>query len=88
MLDAVASVSLMSDEEEALQVHHDDGRWHRRTPDIQYTACGKPIYRLGQNLRHDSYQGPICDQCFTPFEMSISEAIERAEQELARGGGE
>ncbi len=65
-----------------MQVHHDDGRWHRRTPDLSMTACGKPLFRLGQMLRHETYAGEICGECFTPFELAINAqllAAERAE---------
>ena len=63
-----------------MQVRHDDSRWHRRTPDLMWTACGLPLYRLGQSLRHDSHEGPLCMSCFTKFEHSLSAELERADR--------
>lgn len=59
-------------EDLAMQVHYDDGYWHRRTRNIEMTACGMPLYRLGQTLRMESYEGPLCRICFTPFELALS----------------
>jgi hypothetical protein len=60
-----------------MQVHHDDGAWHRRTPDLSMTACGMPLYRLGQALRVETYAGPqpLCRTCFTPFELAIHDQL-------------
>lgn len=63
-----------------MQVHHDDGSWHRRTPDISTTACGKPLVRLGQALRVETYAGPLCRECFTPYELAINEQLREAER--------
>lgn len=60
-----------------MQVHHDDGNWHRRTPDLSMTACGLPLARLGQALRVETYGGhqPLCRVCFTPFELAIHDQL-------------
>ena len=73
-------------EELEMDAHHDDGRWHRRTRDLQWTACGLPLYRLHQPLRPASYEGPLCASCFTPFEHQMSAELARREQELKNGG--
>lgn len=64
-------------EELTMQVHHDDGAWHRRTPDLSMTACGLPLQRLGQALRVETYGGhqPLCRTCFTPFELAIHDGL-------------
>ncbi len=70
-------VDVHEDPELTMQVHHDDGAWHRRTPDISMTACGLPLYRLGQSLRVETYAGPqpLCRTCFTPFELAIHDQL-------------
>ena len=85
---ALQALPSTDDTETTLQVHGDSGVWHRRTHDVSRTACGDPLYRLGQTLRPDSYLGPLCRICFTPYELAISAELERVERTKVHGGDE
>lgn len=67
-------------EDLTLQVHADDGRWHRRAVGVggRFTACGETI-ALGSAIRHEEYSEPLCDQgCFTTFELDLAAKAEAA----------
>jgi hypothetical protein len=68
-------------EELTMQVYV-EGRWHRRTPDLKTTACGKPYHAQFCNPRRESYQGDICrgdedgrNACFTPYELALNDQV-------------
>jgi hypothetical protein len=66
-----------------MQVRHDDGKWHRRMPDLSETACGLPLYRLGQQLRIESLAENLCEECFTKRERERSAVINAKAREGA-----
>jgi hypothetical protein len=69
---------LIADPEPPVQIHSDkDGRYHRKTVDGNYTACGDSIdHRHRQAHRIETYEGSLCmDGCFTMFELSLSQHI-------------
>lgn len=45
-----------------------DGEYHRRTPDLAHTACGRDIPTQFAPLRREALEGQLCDICFTSFE--------------------
>jgi hypothetical protein len=74
--------------EEGMQVRlTEDGPWHRCTIERHATACGqqvRPVPAMGWGaaaLRRDEYSGPLCPDCFTPFERSIGEYQDKQRQE-------
>lgn len=67
-------------EEPQMHVRGDDGAWHRRAIGHATTACGKPIARLGQQLRHETYSGCLCDEgCFSNYELDLADRANAAE---------
>lgn len=46
-----------------------EGNWHRRTPDLASTACGKPIHSTFDPVRREELCLPLCHECFTKFEQ-------------------
>lgn len=68
--------SRTSSEDLTLQIHGDDGCWHRKAIGGRDTACGIPInLRLRQNHRTESYEGNLCRNCYSIFELAISHEI-------------
>ncbi len=67
-------------EDLSVQIHDDNGVWHRKAVGGSFTACGEPIvHRLRQLHRQESYAGSICRAgCFSPFELAQSEHINEA----------
>jgi hypothetical protein len=63
-------------EDLTVQIYGDDGAWHRKAIGGRDTACGIPVnLRLRQNHRSETYEGALCRNCFTIFELAISERI-------------
>ncbi len=60
------------DEEVVMQVHTDDGRWHRTLPDGTETACGLKFDHLRSAYRREELVGNLCDVCFTVREIDIA----------------
>lgn len=48
------------------------GKWHRRTPDLAHTACGRQIDTQRCPVRREELAGDVCPDCFTPFERHIA----------------
>ena len=55
------------------------GRYHRRTPDLSHTACGIPFHSEFTPPRREQYGGTLCPECFTTFELALSEVINSKE---------
>ena len=51
-----------------MQVRTDSSLWHRVAVGRKFTACGESL-PVGSR-RHESYQGHLCPECFTPFELT------------------
>jgi hypothetical protein len=64
-----------------VQVHLDDGYWHRRAIKGERTACGTVIPRgTALLLRHEVYEGHVCRRgCFSPWELEQVDAAEVAQ---------
>lgn len=85
--------SLLPLEDLTVQVHHDDGYWHRRAIGGVRTGCGTILVaRDGHALRMESYEGPLCEGgCFSPWELLESLRLRarqlagEAEQPLLKG---
>jgi hypothetical protein len=58
--------------------------WHRRLhASVNETACGEVFHAQYQPTRRESLDGPLCRNCFSIRELSISEDIaERKRAEL------
>ena len=48
------------------------GKWHRRTPDLGATACGILYHSQFAPTRREELCNPLCDMCFTPYELSLA----------------
>ncbi len=67
-----AAAPSLTEDDVVQQVLHDDGKWHRiAIGDGDDTSCGRVIAYRYQPLRRESYQGKLCETCFTPFEISM-----------------
>ncbi len=82
----VISPATLPADDLTVQVHHDDGHWHRRAIGGLSTGCGKTLSRpnggpgLGGNAqRFETYlahEGPLCtDGCFSPWELEESKRL-------------
>ena len=60
-----------------------NGAHHRRTPDLATTACGILIAGEFCPSRREELRHPLSRDCgcFTPFELSIADAVEAKEFE-------
>lgn len=74
---------LLPQDDLTVQIHHDDGHWHRRAIGGERTGCGDPLARnlggpgfVGNGLRNETYlahEGPLCRRgCFSPWELEKS----------------
>lgn len=63
--------ALLPREDLTVQVHHDDGCWHRRAIGGSTTACGLDLPEKDRHaLRLETYGGHICRAgCFSPYEV-------------------
>lgn len=59
-----------------MHVYH-EGAWHRRTPDLKTTACGKPFHSEFCRTRREELTHPMSRCCFTEHE------VEQADKKLA-----
>lgn len=79
-------------EDLTVQVHGDDGAWHRRAIGGQSSACGAHVFfgRFQHALRHESYEGHICREgCFSDYELAESERVNDLKRaEFARANRE
>jgi len=48
------------------------GKWHRRTPDMSATSCGILYHSQFAPTRREELCNPLCDACFTPYELSLA----------------
>jgi hypothetical protein len=48
------------------------GKWHRRTPDLSHTACGKPIDGQRNPVRREELGEHLCPDCFTGYELTLA----------------
>lgn len=69
-----------ADEELEMQVLT-GGTWHRRTPDLANTACGERIASQFSPLRRHALSEPLCNQCFTRFELATAAARTAADRD-------
>lgn len=68
--------TVVIDPEDDMQIHGDDGYWHRLTLDMNRFACGPSVNeRLRQARRANSYEGSLCPLCFTHYELSESKRM-------------
>lgn len=51
------------------------GAWHRKAIGGATTACGRPLG--GYAVREETYDGDLCPDCFTAFEIAKTPAPER-----------
>lgn len=72
--DVVAEIAT-ADEEEEMQVLV-EGIWHRdiisgAAASVFRTACGRTYHSQFTGRRRSEYRGPLCVNCFTPFELAL-----------------
>jgi hypothetical protein len=56
------------------------GQRHRRTPDLATTAYGVPFHSQFALTRPEQLtcrEGPLCPECFTPFEIDKADLADR-----------
>lgn len=69
----------------ALTMHvYTMGKWHRRTPDLSHTGCGKSIDGQRNPVRREELVGDLCVDCFTGFELARAAASNARDVERAR----
>lgn len=70
-------------EDLTVQIRDDNGTWHRKAIGGFHTACGDPIeHRLGQELRHERYDGQVCSKgCFSRWELEKTAENNASENE-------
>lgn len=87
MLAAPQSVQYaLEEEEEEMQCRiTTNGPWHRLSIDRKKLACGDPVPLVGaagyppygSDYRRPSYDLPLCDRCFTVWELSEASKLAR-----------
>lgn len=72
------STATQDPEEPLVQVLGDRGLWHRTASGHGHriTACGISVAR-GTSIRHERYDGNLCEECFTAFELVASARANR-----------
>lgn len=76
-------LAAMATDEDSVHIRvRPEGEWHRLATNghRSSTACGVAlILKQGRNqhgIRVAEYAGPLCAQCFTPFELAESERLD------------
>jgi hypothetical protein len=67
-------------EDLTMQVMH-GGVWHRRLPDMSATACGTGYHSQFAPARREALKHPLCQGCFTAFELARADAAELKDYE-------
>ncbi len=86
--------ALLPAEDLTVQIHHDDGCWHRRAIGGTHTACGLPILRHDHHTpRHETYTDNLCrgpkrdgvGACFSTWELAKSDELNAAARASENG---
>jgi hypothetical protein len=84
--------TVVIDPEDDMQIHGDDGYWHRLTWDLGRQACGPVVDDRLRQARRSSrspeaqrYDGSLCPLCFTPFEIDYGQMVKKDAEAKALG---
>lgn len=58
-----------------------NGEWHRRTPDLQTTACGRRFNSQFSRLRREELTHPLARCCFTDHEIEKADEKKKLEDQ-------
>jgi hypothetical protein len=61
-----------------------DGEYHRRSPGLGRSSCGRPYHSQYAPVRPETLKHPLSRECgcFTPFELEEADKSTRLEHEL------